>query len=941
MLSKFRFLFCLSLVFVIPTDANPLNGETSVVKGGKGHIESQIEEADNLFKATLFDKAVPIYQNLLSNPLADTEDEACIRLRLAQCYFFTEQYTKVSELFSDLPSSDFGHSSQVKRYYQEGMFLLGISFNKLKRYDKAIATLLRYLSLEEENPPPFREEAQYELGLAYFHQQDFSAAKKQFETFPEKSKKVRLLHLSRIYLARISIAQGKFPEAEAALDVLVKQIDANDVFRYWLSFLHGEILFRQENWVDAASHFEKALPLRNQNKAEWYEDTLYQLGLCYLYLGDDSSRSPINQEQYLSKAEEVLLSLVLHAPSDRAYLALAQCYLSKGNRLKDPIAFQELESLLSEKATFKSRESLHHALLLKAEAAPSYSERKKIFRQLTHESNKDGPYYANAWYLRGLNELDEGQKHVNTLQNNETKKHLDHATSVLGQAFDLLYPTNKKLAALALKYQAQAHYYQNSREEHLKGLAVLSELLNRYRDDLFPLLDKPDEVFFLQGLIASNLLDGEKGETYFTVARNSLNHNMESYPNGEFHEETVKLLGILYYQKGDFEKGLQIFLELANISPPSSLAGEALFWAANCVDSLGTDLSQSKQYRQKVFEQYPDSPFAEEAYFRYYSYHEYLKGSHDAIEHLKSLEGKFPNSPFQINAYYLIGLDYLKDRKSDDGRRTRDKDMNAAIEAFQKAEITFDSLFESEAIPEEKHEYFITLHYRNILESALAFINLAKDSGGAKKRVYLENAEKILHGMYTDFESPKHPLAKVLVAGKSITPLQEQCAYYLAKCYTNAGNEKAAERVLAKMLEKYQSAKITRGYYLSRVWHQQGLIAMKNKENKLALDYFKHAEDAAKGKILHTEELLDLWIQQSFCHSALDQTDEAMLILSKVINYDAISSQRLKAMYLRAKIYEQQERYELARKQLEATAKKGGKWAKKAKENLEENYVYQ
>jgi hypothetical protein len=39
-------------------------------------------------------------------------------------------------------------------------------------------------------------------------------------------------------------------------------------------------------------------------------------------------------------------------------------------------------------------------------------------------------------------------------------------------------------------------------------------------------------------------------------------------------------------------------------------------------------------------------------------------------------------------------------------------------------------------------------------------------------------------------------------------------------------------------------------------------------------------------------------------------------------------------MYLRAEIYALQGRHDLAKKQWEATAKKGGEWALKAKENL-------
>ena len=49
---------------------------------------------------------------------------------------------------------------------------------------------------------------------------------------------------------------------------------------------------------------------------------------------------------------------------------------------------------------------------------------------------------------------------------------------------------------------------------------------------------------------------------------------------------------------------------------------------------------------------------------------------------------------------------------------------------------------------------------------------------------------------------------------------------------------------------------------------------------------------------------------------------------------------RIKAMYLRAETYELQNRPELALKQLESTARKGGEWAQKAQKKLEENYGY-
>jgi hypothetical protein len=107
-----------------------------------------------------------------------------------------------------------------------------------------------------------------------------------------------------------------------------------------------------------------------------------------------------------------------------------------------------------------------------------------------------------------------------------------------------------------------------------------------------------------------------------------------------------------------------------------------------------------------------------------------------------------------------------------------------------------------------------------------------------------------------------------------------------------------------------------------------------------ALECLKQAQNTAKGDLLATDQRLDLYIQESMCYRGLQQWDNAILVLSKVVNDDAISSLRLKAMLLRAEVYELQGRPELARKQLDSMANKGGPWAAKAKEKLEKDYGY-
>ena len=70
----------------------------------------------------------------------------------------------------------------------------------------------------------------------------------------------------------------------------------------------------------------------------------------------------------------------------------------------------------------------------------------------------------------------------------------------------------------------------------------------------------------------------------------------------------------------------------------------------------------------------------------------------------------------------------------------------------------------------------------------------------------------------------------------------------------------------------------------------------------------------------------------------MNRLDEAILLLSQVINDSTASQLRIKAMLRRAEIYESQKRYELAIKQLEAVARIPGEWGQKAKERLEKYY---
>ncbi len=934
---KKQIMAVLFLALSCPLAAAP----PSSAEQGKEAALPPLEEADRFYDATLFDLAIPIYEKHLAFLHANTKERASARLRLASSYYFTGQFSKIPKLLDEVNTPSFGLNPATQSFDFEALFLLGLSLNKLKMYEPASTIFLKYLSSDPQKIRPLSAEAQFELGAAYFEMQKYPEAKKQFGKIPPHAAKKSLYLLSQLYLARIAAKEMQFSKSEEILDALGKEAPADDAFPFALAFLRGEIYFSQKDWKAAIPWLEKALPEKNLGKADWAMDALYYLGWCHLNLCEEETGERASLEARLREAEWAFKTMHESFPSDKACLSLGQCLLSQSSLINDQSAKERLEELLSDPRKYSTKEALHHSLILRAEAASSYNERKKFFRQLTDESNKESPYFANSWYLKGISEFEEGQKEAIKGDGKDSKKHLEEAISDLAKSFDLLLPFNKKLAALSLKYQVQAYYYLKTREGYLKALSLLGKMLNQYRATLFLELEDPGEIFFLQGLTAANLSEGEEGTLFFNIAENSLLHNLESYPKGQFYDESRRLLATLYYSRQEFEKAERLFLEIHQKSPEALLSGEALYWASNCSERKGDDPSKPRHFRKKVYEQYPESPLAAEAMFRYFDFADYLRGKEPAMAHLTQFMARYPNSPYILNALYLKGLHELQEKKAPDGKIKSEINRTLAIEYFTKLEIAFDNLHAKGQIPQETMEYFLATLYRAKLEKGLTYLALAEEANAPHPNDSLGKAELALHEIYKDFEDPGHPFSEYLSVSEPLLSIQEEGAYHLAHCYSAAGDDAAAARLLEKKIESYQDAKITRGYYLSKCLAEMGKIAAKQKRYDLAIQYFKNSEDAAKGKILRTDELLGLWIEESLCHLKLKETDEAMLILSRVINYDAVSPKRLEAMFLRAEIYEGQGRLELARKQLEACASKGGKWAARAKEKLEKNYAYQ
>ncbi len=756
----------------------------------------------------------------------------------------------------------------------EMLYLAANAYKEKCEWEKAIGCFQNYVDAGENRIESHLDHALFEIGLAGFRASNFEQAKENFAKIQHGVGKVSLL--ASIYLARIHLKEGKAQNAEEILSTLAAQISREDPLKYEIAYLRGESAFVRDDFTAAVEFFENALPTGQLHK-EWTNQALYKLGTSYLRL---SESAPKNQKNFISKAEKIFDALLSSSPTESLILSLGKLYIA-GQR------YEKAEELLKRENTLFTREGEAESLLLLADAKKTYAEREALLREATSERFETTAIYPSCWYRRGVNDFKEGL--------------FSEAIHSFEIAFSYFEKKDQKMASHILQCEASANLYRNLPKS---ALMQLERLLNDY-----PKFGKdPDELIYLRGLVASHLaiemkdLPQEEVEKYAAIADASM-QQLESKESA-WRASALLAHGSYFFRQKKYESAIEKFQMVETSYSDSPIAAAAFFWEAESQEKLGKKREEILNLRKTCYEKYPLSSYAPLAYFKCYPFEHYLEGGLEGICHIKAFPSLFPNSPLLMLAYYFIGKN--------------ENNKMEALQAYEKALFAFDATFEK---TKEHKTLLLYFHHRTILEwGHLLLKEDAPLSSLLKSIALLEKSVKELEK--NELLAPK---------------LHEESEFLLALNYLQTDQEKKGGDILSSMLERYHEAGVLEGYYLSCVLVEQGKLAMKHDDLKAATVCLEMAEMSGL-KHLPIEEKMTLWILQSECFKRQNKFESAMRLLSKVINEDVATPLRVKAMFLRAEIYELEGRHELAIRQLEATAKRGGTWGNLAKENLRVKY---
>jgi tetratricopeptide (TPR) repeat protein len=379
--------------------------------------------------------------------------------------------------------------------------------------------------------------------------------------------------------------------------------------------------------------------------------------------------------------------------------------------------------------------------------------------------------------------------------------------------------------------------------------------------------------------------------------------------DGQFKDYLYLVLGKLYFEKANYEAAQKQWSALLQKFPHSPYRPDALYWTARIKEVTGADQKELAGMNREITLKYPDFAYADEVYFNQYSLKDYMQGDREAALHLDRFSTLHPNSPLTLVANYLIGLDKKEERRSAEGKTVRKKNLKESLQAFEQVQKLYDRLH-----PEELYY----LHVKNLaaLEKGRLCRDICQESAGPKKDIYRKYAIDALTPLVDEQRD-----------------VSSQAVLLLTEIWMDQGDLETAKSLISKELEKWEEK---RGSAVVALLTARGKIYEQQADYETAWQNYAMAEESGTALCLGHDQELDLWIRQALCYQELGQYDQAMLLFSKAINKNVVSSQRLRAMYLRAEVYRRQGREELAKKQWEAVALKGGEWAQKAKKKLEE-----
>lgn len=561
---------------------------------------------------------------------------------LASCYFYEEKYDEAMALFNSADLGLLGNEERDDRTYQ-----LATCYLKTGNLKEAA---IWFETLRSNGHSRYANDCDYYISYVRYTQKRYDEALKGFLPLQDHPKYKALVPY---YIAEIYAQRNNYDKAQTVAENYLSAYPDHEHTAEMHRIL-GDAYYHFGQYHKAMQEFNDYL---SKGTSAPRRDALYMLGLSYY------------QTKVYSKAAETLgqVTTANDALTQNAYLHMGLAYLQLAEKNKARMAFEQAAAS-DANMQIKEQAAYNYALCLHETSYSAFGESVTAFEKFLNDF-PNSPYvekvssylvevYMNTRsYAAALKSIDRIARPSTQIMEAKQKilfqlgtqsfanANFEQALQYLNQSI-AIGQYNRQTKADAYYWCGESYYRLNRMTEAARDFNAYLQLTTQPDNEMYAL------AHYNLGYIAFHRKDYDQASNYFRKYA-----QLEKGDNPTALADAYNRIGDCHLRVRNFEEAKHYYSQAEQLNTPS---GDYSFYQLALVSGLQKDYSGKITLLNRLVGKYPTSPYAVNAIYEKGRSYVLMDNNSQAIAAFKELQSKYPESPVSRKAAAEVGLLYYQ-----------------------------------------------------------------------------------------------------------------------------------------------------------------------------------------------------------------------------------------------------------------------------------------
>ncbi|WP_320970762.1 tetratricopeptide repeat protein [Bacteroides nordii] len=606
------------------------------------------EEAEYMLVCSAYElkdkNSITLLRNYLEQ-YPDTPYANRIYALLAAGYFYEEKYDEALALFNSAQLDLLGNEERDDMTY-----LLATCYLKTGNVKEAAI----WFETLKASSKKYDNDCAYYISYIRYTQKRYDEALKGFLPLQDNPKYKALVPY---YIAEIYAIRKNYDKAEIVAQNYLSAYPQNEHAAEMYRIL-GDASYHFRKYHEAINAFESYL----ERDASPRRDALYMLGLSYFQTG------------VYSKAAETLgeVTGANDALTQNAYLHMGLSYLQLAEKNKARMAFEQAASSNAD-MKIKEQAAYNYALCIHETSYSAFGESVTVFEKFLNEfpnsqytemvSNYLVEVYLNTRSYEAALKSIERIAHPGTRIMEAKQKILFQlgtqafANASFEQAIGYFNQSvaigqyNRQTKADALYWRGESYYRLNRMTEAARNFREYLQLTEQTNNEMYALAN------YNLGYTAFHQKDYAQARNWFLKYI-----QLEKGENKTALADAYNRIGDCFLNERNFDEAKHYYAQAESMNASS---GDYSFYQLALVSGLQKDYSGKITLLNRLAGKYPTSPYVINALYEKGRSYVLMNNNNQAIASFKELLSRYPESPISRKAAAEIGLLYYQDGNYD------------------------------------------------------------------------------------------------------------------------------------------------------------------------------------------------------------------------------------------------------------------------------------